>query len=216
MIAEQTIVTNSAGYQHCHIKCISWSAIFGGAFVGVGLGFLLNLFGIAIGLSAFNNTPSGVATLAIGGFIGLLIGTIASMFFSGWVAGYLARAVCPRRHIGALYGFLAWCLALVLTIVLTAHVNHFISDHYHYLSKPNAAVISVTTDDAGALATTQIKVNDGRNVVATQAAADTEKAANNLGIAALLTFILFFVGALASCLGGYCALKCCADDSDCK
>ncbi|MBA2650910.1 MAG: hypothetical protein H0U73_01370, partial [Tatlockia sp.] len=38
---------------------ISWSAIFSGALIGLGLGFLLQLFGIAIGLSAYHSTSAG-------------------------------------------------------------------------------------------------------------------------------------------------------------
>ena len=46
--------------QHSHI---CWSAIFAGAFVGVGLGFLLHLFGSAIGLSAYSSNSTGAQAI---------------------------------------------------------------------------------------------------------------------------------------------------------
>jgi len=64
---------------HCccppHVyKRISWTAIFVGAIVAVGLSFLLNLFGIAIGLSAFTLSTDGASVLAVGGLVGMIIG----------------------------------------------------------------------------------------------------------------------------------------------
>lgn len=72
------------------ITCMCWTAVIAGALVGLGIGFLLNLFGAAIGLSAYKMNQSE-AVLAIGGVIGLLIGVIVAMGASGFVAGYLGR-----------------------------------------------------------------------------------------------------------------------------
>ena len=71
-------------YHSCLYKRMSWTAIFVGALIGTGLGFLLHLFGIAIGLSAFSLTPDGATAVAIGGIVGMLIGVIASMLAAGY------------------------------------------------------------------------------------------------------------------------------------
>ena len=84
----QTVIQPEYSHTHLH-SSICWSAIIAGAFVGVGLGFLLHLFGIAISLSAYSSSTNGAAeTLAIGGFIGIVIGVIVSMGAAGFVAGY--------------------------------------------------------------------------------------------------------------------------------
>ncbi len=49
-------------------KRISWSAILIGAIVAVGLGFLLNMFCLAIGLSAFTLDDQGKTVVAVGGW----------------------------------------------------------------------------------------------------------------------------------------------------
>src|SRR5687767_10657531 len=75
----------------CRPKAISWTAILAGALVGMGLTFLLNTFSIGIGLSLVRTTEDGLTSLAIGGFIGLLIGAIVSMFAAGFTAGCLGK-----------------------------------------------------------------------------------------------------------------------------
>lgn len=144
---EQHVMTDCEHDDHfCKGRYISWSAIVIGALVGIGLSFLLNVFGIAIGLSAFNAASTGATTMAIGGFIGMIIGTIASMFMAGWVTGYLSRTFSFHRNLGVLYGFSAWCLALVITIVLASSATHFLSSRNYSLSDPTSSIIRTTTD----------------------------------------------------------------------
>src|SRR5688572_22301369 len=100
----------------CGIRCVSWSGILIGAFIAVGLSFLLNLFSVAIGLSTYHMGPDGAQTLAVGGLIGFAIGIIAIMYFSGWVAGFLGRVRCSSGNCGSIYGLTMWCVALVLTV----------------------------------------------------------------------------------------------------
>jgi hypothetical protein len=207
MREQQTVISNQLSQSHCcGIQCVSWSAIVAGALVSLGLNFLLNLFGIAIGLSALRTAHPGVMTLAVGGFMGLAIGVIAAMFFSGWVAGYLGRTCCFNRHCGALYGFITWCLSLLLTIVLAVHIGQFMSMRSHSLSHPTATVIVATiNDDVSTLYEKNQKRTDFTSNETT--AINAEKAGNDLGKSLFLTFILFFLGAISSCFGGYCGLK---------
>ena len=103
------------GPHYCNLhpfKRISWTAIFVGAIVGMGLSFLLNLFGIAIGLSAFIVGSDDVIILAVGGIIGIMIGLIVSMLAAGYAAGYLSRFYCHNE-------------TLVLFMVLPHGVSRF-------------------------------------------------------------------------------------------
>jgi hypothetical protein len=209
MVEQRNAISNQPEQAHfCGVQCVSWSAIMAGALVGLGLNFLLNLFGIAIGLSAFTTTHQGMMTLAVGGLIGLSVGTVAVMFFTGWVAGYLGRTCCFNQHCGALYGFIAWSLSLLLTIVLAVHIGQFMSMRSHSLSHPTSAIIVDTTYDDAAELSEESPNNIDFSTNATQIAANNmEKAANNLGKSLFITFILFFLGAISSCFGGYCGMK---------
>src|SRR5262245_61097816 len=123
---DQPIPGYAAGDPRGRKCCFSWRAVLAGALVAVGLSFLLNLFSLAIGLTAFN-VKDGALSLAIGGFIGMLIGVIAIMFFAGWVSGYLARHPNHDPRFGVFYGLAAWCLGLVITLILASQISQFIT-----------------------------------------------------------------------------------------
>lgn len=177
-----------------YVKCVSWTAILVGALVGLGLSFLLNLFGVAIGLS-MTTTQQGVVSFAVGGFLGLLIGAVASMFIAGFVAGFLGRACVVNRHLGVLYGFTTWCVMLVLTALLTLPVNRFIGTYSGFISTPSS-----------------VHVENNSVVVANEVTNDTTTVSNNaqkdLALATFFVFVLFFIGAFSSCAGGYFGMVC--------
>jgi hypothetical protein len=194
--------------EHCGTmghRCISWSAIIIGAFVGIGLGFLLNLFSIAIGLSLIKTAQDGVVTLAIGGFIGLLIGVIASMFTAGFAAGYVARPYCTK-NLGVVYGFVSWCLALILAMMLTTHLTQHVSAYTNFVTKPSLEITS--TNKATTAAVTETKKANSPAVTINSQNVTTQA----LGMTAFLIFVLFSAGALASSLGGYCGMSCRSDE----
>jgi hypothetical protein len=199
-------------YHHCRPKCLSWSAIFAGAIVGIGLTFLLNLFCVSIGLSIVKTSAEGVTALAVGGFIGLLISIIVAMFAAGMTAGYLARPFCFKRNLGVLYGFIAWCLALVLGVLLAAHMTRYVASYTEYVNN-RPAVVNVVNNDVSPAVTVADKTTQSDVTV------NAQKAVNNLGYSAFVIFVLFFVGALSSCFGGHCGMVCkckyeeCCDDS---
>lgn len=206
----------------CHPKrCVSWSAVLGGALVGVGLAFLLNLFSIAVGLSALSmDSTTGVTTVAISGLIGVLIATIVSMFVGGATAGCLARAHCPKRKSGAFYGFVSWCVALLIMACFTGHIGRYVATYTSFVTNPSAMPVMVMPMQV------QMQAGAQRNMM-TPAAAQTMKGPqaqaaqaptnNPLGIGAFIVFVLFFVGALASCFGGHFGMTCCCkEDSNCE
>lgn len=187
-------------------KCMSWTGIIVGALVAVGLSFLSSLFGAGIGLSAFNTSPEGVKVLAIGGYVGMLIVVIAVMFFSGLVAGYLGRSNSCNRTIGALHGFAAWCLALVFMIILLSHTTLFISTNSLHSMPHQTTTVKALNDNSSRMVTeaAHVKVTNSRVV---DANVNNEETARILALSSLLTFVLFFVGAVFSAIGGHCGSK---------
>lgn len=183
-----------------HHKCLSWTAVFAGALVGIGLSFLLNIFNVSIGLSIFTTTANGAMSLAIGGFLALLIGIIVSMFLAGWVSGYLGRATCYKRDLGILYGFITWCLALILTILMMSQVGRYVSSFTHAIAKPTMIIVTDENDNAMSM-----KQTSSGN---TEMTMSTDKAATSMGLLAFIVFVLFFVGAISSCVGATYGMSC--------
>ncbi len=201
----QSPITTQPNNCHCeHFKCISWGAVFTGALVGLGLSFLLNVFALAIDLAVYHTSEHGGMAFAIGGFVGMAIGIIASMFFAGWVSGYLARFTSHNRHLGALYGLVTWCLTLVIAVLLVNHFRPFVASQYHSLTASNATNITMAYDSADSATTAPAA---DFNVGNTPTTAANKENAGKLGAAFFAMFVLFFLGAAASCFGGYCGLN---------
>ncbi len=168
-------------------KSFSWKPIFAGALVAIGLSFLLSLFSTAIGLTAFTTNSEGVESLALGGLLGTSIAVIASMFAAGWLTGYLAKHYCAKRHLGTLYGFLAWCVALIMAIFLASYAQQYVSYYGHFISG-TANTLQQASSTAAAVAATNLS-------------------ANNLVISTYILFCLFFLSAFTCSLGGHCGMR---------
>lgn len=186
-------------------KRISWSAILAGAFVGVGLGFLLNLFGVAIGLSAFSMTESGGLSLMLGGLFGLIIATIAAMFFGGLTAGYLGRLYVPKRNLGLIYGFTTWSVSIILTAVLGAYLGSYVNDYSTNITHQS---VTVTQEKVVAKST--------NTATAEQKVANmpTKDVSTGIAVGAFVMFSLFFIGAFSSCLGAHYGMTCRCDEDE--
>lgn len=187
---------------NCCLHRVSWSAVFAGALVGIGLAFLLNLFSVAIGLTAFTPSPTGNLTLAIGGIIGLGIGVFASMYLCGFTAGYLGRRQGMNRNIGIIYGFTAWCVALVLTVLLASQLSHYVRNYSDMVANTSTVVIT-SNETVSAVQTPAPAVKShGKTAVV-----NTENT-NVIGMSMFVMFLLFFIGAVSSCFGGYYGMAC--------
>ena len=181
---------NATATHATECTCLSWKPIIAGALVAIGLSFLLNLFSVAIGLTVFTTNSEGVQILVFSGLIACCIGIVTSMFASGWITGYLGQRHCNKRHLGALYGFLAWCVALIVTIFIATQVQQYVSFYGNFLSGSNAAI--QVSHSAAPL----------DNVVTT-----ASMPANNLVISTYILFSLFFLSAFACSLGGHCGMR---------
>ncbi|WP_115712229.1 hypothetical protein [Legionella sainthelensi] len=187
--------------QKCYkttITDIHWTPIFAGAFVGVGLGFLLDIFSMAIGLSAYTSSPKGTTVIAIGGILGLLIGSIVSMGVAGFVTGYLARFYHCYCHGGVIYGFITWSLGLMLGALLIIPMMHYVSFHQENLDP--------------ALTPTQISTADVNVSVSSQQNSSEQKILHanpqHLAWSGWILFILFFLSAFSSCIGACYGMRC--------
>lgn len=170
-------------------KCFFWKPIFAGALMAIGLTFILNLFMVAIGVTAFTTNSDGIEKLAFSGLIATGFGVVVCMFASGWVAGYLGKSYCVKRHLGALYGFLTWCVALIVTIFLMERAQEYVSFYGHFLSGTTSTMKATASNGAIAAAVT------------------TNLPPKTLVISAYIVFVLFFLSAFASGLGGHCGMR---------
>ncbi len=189
--------TKSTLIHSIECKCLSWKPIIAGALMAIGLTFLLNLFMVAIGTTAFSTDSEGVEKLAFGGLIASGLGVIACMFASGWVTGYLGKHYCSKRHLGALYGFLAWCVALIVTIFLIADAQQYITFYGHFLSGTGSTFQASTSNGTASVAATLPP--------------------RSLVISTFIIFVLFFLSAFSCSLGGHCGMrhKCKQDNIAC-
>lgn len=174
--------------EECHTKRLRWSAIFAGALVAVGLGFLFNLFNLGLGFAAYN-MDQGVTTIAVSGLIWLIICGIITMFIAGMTAGCLAAYHCHSCCKGMLYGFLTWCLALIFMVLLGRHIHHLIAHGLNFLNSGNTTVIVAAPADTS------------RTIAA-------DVLAKNLSRVAFGTFLIFVFGAVASMIGACMGIRC--------
>ncbi|STY28851.1 Uncharacterised protein [Legionella wadsworthii] len=192
------MITENQNCYKTHITRLHWAAIIAGAFVGVGLTFLLNMYSIAIGLSAYSSSPNGATAFTIGGFLGLLIGVIVSMGAAGFIAGYLGRFYNCYCHGGVVYGFITWSLALMLNVLLIMPMTHYVSFYQENLNP--------------ALTPTQVSAADLNVAVTSQQNAPAPKNENanpkHLAAGGWVLFILFFLGAISSCIGAVYGMRC--------
>jgi hypothetical protein len=195
-----TVYSDATACQVSYPARMSWSAVLAGALVGLGLGFLLQLFGVAISLSAYNSTTAGATTIAIGGFLGLLIGVIASMGVAGFVSGYLGRYHYSHCHGGVLYGFVTWSIALLLAAIFVMPLTHYMSSYNKTLA-PKLMVSDSMSQNIDITTENKKEAEVSQSVVKVSPEA--------LEGSSWMTFILFFIGALSSCIGACYGMSCC-------
>ena len=172
-------------------KVFSWTAIFVGALIGLGLTFLLNLLSLAIGMSIFTEQTNQTISFSFIGIVGFFLVAVISMFTTGWIAGKLTILSSIRKHWGFLYGFSAWCVSFIMTVILLMNTLQFTQFHSNFTSK-NLTAIKISNQ------LPMLTQSEGSN-------AETNKKV--IALNAYVTFIFFLVGAISSALGGYVGFK---------
>ncbi|RFA25759.1 hypothetical protein CAI21_18515 [Alkalilimnicola ehrlichii] len=94
---------------------LRWGAIFGGAFVALGVWALLYVFGLAVGLVSVDVTAGGLSFPGLFAGIWAVIAPIVALFVGGYVAARSAGA--QDRMSGAIHGAVLWGFATVLGMV---------------------------------------------------------------------------------------------------
>jgi uncharacterized membrane protein len=188
---------------------ICWSAVIAGAFVGLGLAFLLHLYGAAISLSAYSSTSDGATAIAIGGMLGMLIGVIVSMAIAGFVSGYLGRFHYYPLHGGVIYGFITWSLILFLSAVIAVPMSNYISAFERTLYHSSVMQETTSSYDSPNL-TKGVSSSDGQQINASNDKSVAVKP-THLAWGGWVIFALFFIGALSSCIGASYGIRCTRD-----
>lgn len=177
---------------------VSWTAIFSAAVVGVGVNFLLNLFSLALGISSFSVKAIGQTLFSFIGFSGFLLSAMIAMFITGWLSGRLSPTVLPRRW-GVVYGFLAWSVLLIITIILITNMIQYMAFHTNFTS--NLVSIKLTNNSPMLTETAAHLMQNS------PLSFNVETHQKVIVLNAWLTFILFFTGTIASCVGGFIGYK---------
>ncbi len=100
---------------------LSWGAIFGGAFVALGVWVLLYSLGLALGLSSVDPADPGSAKAAgIGTGIWSLIAPLIALFAGGVVASRTAGVLDKMG--GALHGVVLWGLTTMAGVIVMGMV----------------------------------------------------------------------------------------------
>jgi len=102
-------------YSAVHSR-VSWGAILAGATVALAVYFLLNLLGVAIGLSVADNVETN--QLGIGAAIWSFVSLIVALFLGGWVTTQCTTG--ENRTEAMLYGVIVWAVTSTLLVWLTA------------------------------------------------------------------------------------------------
>jgi hypothetical protein len=106
--AEQTKV--EGGYSSCF-------GIFAGVVAVLTVGLLLDLLGMAIGLSLFSPAKKILYSLSVGAIIWVFVSTVASTYIGGWTAGYFSLPKAKGQ--GMLNGFMVSALSIFVFLLLT-------------------------------------------------------------------------------------------------
>lgn len=177
---------------------VSWSAIFSGAIVGVGLNFLLNLLSLGIGAASFSIQKGGQTVFSLGGFLFFCLSALIAMSTTGWVAGRLTVSELSKWW-GIFFGFLAWSMLLIFTIILITNMIQYSAFHSNFTS--NLVAIKLVHDAPMLTETAAQHMNSYPLSI------NIELKQKIIVLNAFLTFILFLIGAFSSCIGGFVGYK---------
>lgn len=197
--------THAINAQHAYpFKRICWTAVFVGALIASGLSFLFNLFGVAIGLSAFTLDNEGAMVIALGGAIGLVIAVVVSMGLAGYAAGYLGRHYAPQKNLGILYGFVTWTVALLLSASFLGSMSNYTVIYAQHIGHSNFQLDQQSTKiEKKSMEDTKKKEQETKENQPMISMTQT-----NMVTGAFMIFVLFMLGAISTCVGASFGMAC--------
>jgi hypothetical protein len=112
---EPDYTTEGRHYAH---PLIDWRSVVAGTLVAIAVGFVLNVFGLAVGASAFNpfDINAQDESISIGGGLYVIFAQFVAFQFGAYVA--TRGAMYPDHLGGALTAVTVWALAIFVAIVL--------------------------------------------------------------------------------------------------
>jgi hypothetical protein len=101
------------------INRVSWSAVWAGVMIALGMEVLMTLFGLFIGFGMYNyRAPNPFGGISPWTTAWYLFTAAVSMFLGAWSAARLSGS--PVRETGILHGLATWGLATLATVLILA------------------------------------------------------------------------------------------------
>ncbi len=136
-----------------HASGVSWGAVIGGAFVASAFYLILLALGAGLGLSAispWSNLGAAASTAGTMAIVWLILSEVVSSALGGYLTGRL-RTKWALIHTDEVYfrdtanGFLAWAVALVISVTLLASAAASMVGRGAEASAPPAAMADDST-----------------------------------------------------------------------
>ncbi len=140
------VVREEIWQRHSRLSQISWGAIFAGIIAAIAINWLLNLFGLTIGVTIadvanYDSVGSGLGWATI---IWMTLSMLAAYYIGACIAARLSGR--PDETSGMLHGVTVWGLGTIATLVMVSMgVSNVVYSGYQVLSGGTQAVATATT-----------------------------------------------------------------------
>lgn len=104
-----------------NITFTSAKAIIMGVIMTITIGIILNILGLALGVSTGSvASDTGIQTYSTGAVFWLIFTAIAAIFIGAWFTGVLSPTHIKNRLAFTVNGTLTWAIAMLITLLLAA------------------------------------------------------------------------------------------------
>ena len=153
---------------------LSWGAIFAGFVIATVVEIALSVFGMAIGLSAWNPTTGSFRGMGIGAGIWFVITAIVSLFLGGLALGRLAGILKTKDAV--LHGIVMWGLSTMLAVWMVANgVGALVGTAFGALTQTASAAVTGVTASAGTATNPVQRVQNAADSVQARLQAEAQR-----------------------------------------
>jgi len=178
---------------------ISWGSVLAGAAIAVVIGVMLNILGLAFGLSTLQpGDPNAGEAFGAGAGLWLALSTLLGMLVGGYVAARSAHN--PDHHEGILHGAAVWAVGFLLALFLTGSTVGGAA--FSGIQAAGGAAEAATSQAAGQAADTARAAADAATPDTPVERERAEAAADAGGAAAFWAFITMLASGVAAVIGG--------------